>query len=944
MEFRILGPLEVLRDGQPVTVGRAKERAVLAILLLQANKAVAVDRLTDLVWGDAPPSSAVHAVEVYISQLRKVLEPEGPPYRRLLTSPSGYSLRIDPAELDANVFQNLVDTAHSALPEEALAILNQGLALWRGSALEDFATERFALSEIARLDELRLHAVEERIDIELALGRHSALIGELASLTSEHPLRERLCGQLMLALYRSGRQAEASDVYQRTRDRLVDELGMEPGPQLQTLLRRILQQDPALIVNDGPPATSYEPPRSNLPSQLTSFVGRHRDVIQVKTSLSASRLVTLTGVGGTGKTRLALKVAADLDGHFVEGVCFVDLAPISDAGLIPQTIASSLGLREHAGRPILSTVADRVRRGPFLLVLDNCEHLVEAAAALTDELLRNCPELHVLATSRERLGVSGEHVYHVPPLSVPPAHKWAVGSELTQFESVQLFIQRARQWRSPFQVDDRNAEDVAELVRRLDGIPLAIELAAGQTATLTPKEITNNLGERFGLLKGGRTGLPRHRTLWATLDWSYQFLDEAETIVFRRLGVFSGSFDLDAAKFIASDDAPRSAEIPAIVSALRDKSLVMAEPEVSGQTRFRLLETVREFSLHALRESGELEAIRNRHARHYWNVVEGLNRRGGGAPEGNWLDGFRREEGNLRAALEWLRTTHARDGLQLAIALARYWQWSGSVTEGRSWLESMSVGVRDPAMLATALSGAGLMAWFQGDFDGAWESMNKGLELRRQAHDLTGVAMVLGGLTEVALARGDSSEALRLGEEGLAVAKEAADPRAQAWARLHLAFVNLQIGELPTAAADFMDARNWLEVARDHFGLGFALGGLIFTSVDCGDLPAAREWARQLVRIMREHDLFAVDPSWAWVCGVLAEAEGRDASTLRLWGAGVRLESEGIAAHHLYRRLCASAAARARRRLGSPEAERFISEGGAMSRESLIAEALGDRQ
>lgn len=944
MEFRILGSLEVRRDGRALSLGGAKQRAVLAILLIQADRVVSAERLTELLWGDGAPATSAHAIEVYISQLRRMLEPDGPPYRRLLTSSVGYSLHIDPAELDANVFQNLVESAKQASPEETLSALNQGLALWRGAALEDFATERFALSEIARLNELRLHAVEERIEAELALGRHNALIGELASLSGEHPLRERLCGQLMLALYRAGRQAEASDVYQRTRDRLVDEVGMEPGPQLQTLLKRILQQDPTLSLDAGWPTSSAQPPRTNLPAELSSFIGRQPELIELKARISASRLVTLTGVGGSGKTRLGLKVAADMIDQFVHGVWFMDLAPISDAGLIPQTMANALGVREHLGRPILSTVSDHLRGGPVLLLIDNCEHVVDVVAGLTEELLRGCPQLHVLATSRERLGVSSEHVYHVPPLSVPPEGTGGGASELTHFESVELFIQRAMHSRSSFEVNDANAKDVAELVRRLDGIPLAIELAAAQMPTLTPKEIVRNLGERFELLKGSRTGLPRNRTLWATLDWSYQFLDETERIAFRRLAVFAGSFDLEAAKFVVSDDAVGSAEVPAIVSKLSDKSLVVAEPEASGETRFRLLETVRQFSLHALRESGETDAIRNRHARLYSSVVDALNLRSGQATEGHRLQQFRREEGNLRAALEWLRSTHPLDGVKLAIQLAWYWEWSGAVTEGRSWLETMiTAGVHEPATLAAALSGAGLMAWFQGDFDGAWVNMRRSLELKREAHDLAGVPMLLGGLAEVALARGDSVEALRLGVESLALATESADARSQAWARVHLGFVNVEMGDFRRAGALFMEARGGLDAARDFFGLGFALGGLTFTSVNSRDLPAAREWTRQLVGIITEHDLFANDPSWAWVCGVLAEAEGRDASALRLWGAGLRLASEGISAHHLYRRLCASAADRAKARLGPFEAQRLTSEGGSMPREALMAEVLGDQ-
>ena len=437
-------------------------------------------------------------------------------------------------------------------PATAAARLTACLALWRGRALADVAEEPFARAEAERLEERRQLAVEERVEADLALARHSDLVGELETLLTEHPLRERLCGQLMLALYRSGRQAEASAVFHRTREQLVDELGMEPGPDLQRLFKQILTQDPAL----GGPPSAPEPssPRTNLPHPLSRLVGR--EVETVGRLISRSRLTTLTGPGGIGKTRLALETAARVSSNYPDGVWLVELAPIADPKSVPHVVLSTLGLRRHSGLTELGSMVSPLRTGRCLLLLDNCEHLIEASAALAETLLEGCPELRVLATSRELLGVAGETTWRVPSLDVPSPDTTITAEQLMGFGAVQLFMELAAAAGRGFELDDETTPEVARICHQLDGIPLAIELAAARLRMMPVAGIDERLVGRFDLLGDGRRrSLPRQRTLEATLDWSHELLTPGERTSFAGWGSSPGDS--------ASPRRRRSAEVGA---------------------------------------------------------------------------------------------------------------------------------------------------------------------------------------------------------------------------------------------------------------------------------------------------------------------------------------------------------------------------------------------
>ena len=605
MELRILGPLEaVADDGTLIALGGPRVRAVLARLLVQPNTLVSTDSLVDAVWGESPPASATGALQVHVHALRKALGAD-----RIVTRAPGYSLRVDENELDAARFEQLVEegarlleTGNSA---QAAALLTDALALWRGRALADLAYEPFAQHEAERLEELRLVALEQRLEAELGLGRDAELVGELEALVAQHPLRERFRALLMLALYRSNRQADALAAYRDARGALVEELGIEPGADLRELEQAILRQDPALD------HTRVPLPRRLSPA--TPLIGRELEVAAVTGLLRRSdvRLVTLTGTGGTGKTRLALAAADEL-GHAV----FVDLAPVSNPELVLPTIASAIGADDTGGLDVAHLAASLGERPP-LLVLDNLEHL-PTAHPLVGELLATAPGLRVLATSRAPLRLAAEHEYRVPALHIPDQGATAA-SAIEHVDSVRLYVERASALVPAFTLSDENAPAVARICRALDGLPLAIELAAARVRVLGPEGTAKRLGERLGLLARDAPDLPpRQRSLRATIAWSYDLLDPTAQRAFRALGIFAGSASLDAIELVAGADVTDALET------LLDAGLVVHQHDAAGEPRFGMLETVHGYALERLDEAGEAEEARDRHLEHYLSLAEAI--------------------------------------------------------------------------------------------------------------------------------------------------------------------------------------------------------------------------------------------------------------------------------------------------------------------------------
>jgi non-specific serine/threonine protein kinase len=572
----------------------------------------------------------------------------------------------------------------------------------------------------------------------------------------------------------------------------------------------------------------------SLPRQLTSFIGREREITEVKRLISTSYLLTLTGSGGCGKTRLALEVAAGLLEEFPDGVWFVEFSALSNPSLVPQAVVGALGLSEQLGRPPLATLSDYLQSKKILLVLDNCEHLIEACAILADALMRSCPRLRILATSREGLGIAGETTWRVPSLSTPDPKLFihptqdkprpVEASTLTQYESVRLFIDRAEALLPGFTATDHNAAAVAEICRRLDGIPLAIELAAACVDTLSVGEIASQLGDCFRLLTtGSRTAPPRQQTLRATMDWSYNLLSEVERLLLRRLSVFAGGFTLDGAEAVCADGVP-SNEILGLLMRLVKKSLVTVDHEEG--MRYRLLETIRQYGLEKLIEAGEESAVRGRHRDWYLSLAERIEPELRGADQKAWLDRLEVEHDNLRAALGWsLEGREVSEGLRLAGALWRFWYVRGYLSEGCRWLErALEEGVGASASVrAKALCGAGIMMWRHEDYSRAKAFFEESIALFRELGDKWGMAESLRGLGFVARDRSDYKRAAALFEESLSLFKEIEDKKGIVWPLNDLGVVALSQGEYSLAMARCEESLSLFRELGDGWGMAVSL-------------------------------------------------------------------------------------------------------------------------
>ncbi len=659
----VLGPLAVVRDGEQVRLGSGQQRRLLAVLVVHANEVVSSDRLVDVLWGDEPPPSATHTLQGLVSRLRRTLGED-----RLEIGAPGYRLRVVSGEIDAVRFEELVRVGLGAAeqPEVAFEVFDEALRLWRGSPYAEFAGEKFAIAEAARLVELRARAIEERAGALLELSRPEDVIGELETQIAVEPFRERLRALQMLALARAGRPVEALRAYDAFRQFLADEVGVVPTPGLQALNDDIVRQHPNVGWAGSP--TKDLDRAGNLPRQVTSFVGREAEIASLSGLVGRSSLATLTGVGGVGKTRLALEVAAEVLGEFPDGTWLCELAPVTDPEAVWETLATSLQLQLLPGRAFDLSVLDYLATKRLLLVLDNCEHLLDAVARLVVAIEQRCAQVSVLATSREGLGLAGERIVTVPALGVPAGN--ADVDELWQAEAVQLFVDRASAAKSDFALTDRNVGVVGVLCRRLDGIPLAIELAAARVRSLSPEDLVARLDQRFKLLAhGSRAASGRHQTLRSTIDWSYDLLIPTERHAFDRLSVFAGGCDLGAAEAVLPGDELDAPDVVDVLGQLVDKSLVVTD-DAHGGVRYRLLETIRQYACEQLDASGDRAAVRRRHADYYVALAEaaGPHLR---APHLEWTSVVARDIDNFRAALDWaVETPSAEHALRLVAPLA----------------------------------------------------------------------------------------------------------------------------------------------------------------------------------------------------------------------------------------------------------------------------------
>jgi predicted ATPase/DNA-binding CsgD family transcriptional regulator len=646
----------------------------------------------------------------------------------------------------------------------------------------------------------------------------------------------------------------------------------------------------------GEPRRKY-----NLPLQLTSLVGREGEISEVRDLLAGARLLTLTGPGGSGKTRLALAVAGGLIEDFEDGVWLVELAPLSDPELVPQAVASVLGVREAPGDPLSETLADRLRAGSLLLVLDNCEHLVDACAILIQSLLRRCPGLRVLTTSREMLGMPGEFLFAVPPLSLPDPRRPPAVEGLSGYEAVRLFAERARAVKPDFAITGQNALAVAQICYRLDGIPLAIELAAARTRVLTPEQISARLEASFRLLSGGgRQALARHATLRAATDWSHDLLSAEEKSLFARLSAFAGGFSLVAAEEVGSGGGIARNEVLDLLEKLVDRSMVTFE-EKGGGARYRLLETLRQYASEKLSEAEEAERVRRRHMLYFLRLAEEAEPELKGAHQETWLGRLEREHDNFRAALSWaLERDEAELALRMSGALGEFWYLSGHLSEGRRWLEAALAGEDGgpDAARARALTWAGAMRWItreHDDYERLTDLGEEGLALYRRLGNDAEVALALQTLAYAESQRNRLERASTLAEEAIRLQRASSNTGGLARSLPVLGFVALARNEHGRAVALHEENLALAREAEDSFAIVVSLiqGSLAYSGL--GEVRRARTLCKEGLGLSWQLKMMPLLAGHLHVSAVLAGLRGRADVAARLWGAAEALrESLGI--------------------------------------------------
>jgi predicted ATPase/DNA-binding SARP family transcriptional activator len=884
MEFRILGPLEAGVDGKPVELPAAKQRALLAILLLRANEPVSSELLIDELWGGAPPRSARKLLQTYVSKLRRVLGD-----KVLVTHPAGYAVRVEPGQLDLYRFGDLVDQAREAQPREAAQKLRAALALWRGPPLADFRYDSFAQTAIGRLEELRLVTIEARIDADLAVGRHGDVVGELRGLVTEYPLRERLRGQLMVALYRSGRQAEALAVYRDGRRRLVDELGIEPSRFLADLERAILEQDARLALPVEPTARPTLRPRPTaLPTWGSSFVGRSEEMDSVQAHLGRPdlRLLTLTGPGGAGKTRLAVEVAVRLTADFRDGVLFVDLAAVRDPALVAFATVQAIGLRGIGPAEAPSELAAYLRPRRVLVIFDNFEQVLPAAPGVA-ALLTAAPAVKIIVTSRAPLRVPEEHIFPVPPLALP-----AAGVDLATLargDAVALFLERARAARPDFALVEMNAAPVATLCVRLDGLPLALELAAARVSLLSPRAILARLGRRLDVLKSNALDIPeRHRTLRAAIEWSYELLDTNEQALFRRLGVFVGGFTVDEAEAVAPET---DLDVLDGVESLLHANLLRAEGTAADEPRFGMLETIREYALERLARHDEADGARNRHARFYQGLAQRAEPELRGPGQARWLEVLDAEYDNLRAALAWAaQGGEASVGLETGAALWRFWQMRGHIDEGREQLERLlETNSGSPAVRAAAELSAARCAFIQGDFAGMQRFVEDSIRVHRRIRENYSVGFALMITGTATATRGDFERGQAYLYEALSIARSLGDTWLESSALGYLGIVLIEKGDFTAARRALEDGLRWMRELGDRRSVGWMLISLGRVALGSSDHDRARLRFDEALAVERRlGDLWGIATSLHGLACV-AIADGRYGEVRGLLGESIRV-------------------------------------------------------
>ncbi|MGZ0147403.1 BTAD domain-containing putative transcriptional regulator [Kribbella sp. WER1] len=834
MWIGMLGSFEVRGDGGDVVdVPGARLRGLLIALALDAGRVVPKATLVDWIWGEQPPADAANALQRLVSRLRKLLPVEG--------HTDGYRLQLDPNDVDALRFERLLTRARTDQNVQAVHLLREALGLWRGPAMQDIGlTESGAFdAAVTRLDGLRLAALEDRYDAEITLGNGSELVSELTDLVAAHPVRERLVAALMRALVASGRDTEALRVYERTREILADELGVDPSPELSALHVALLRGE--LVRRD-------ERRNTNLREELTTYVGKDADIAAVRDLVAGHRLTSLIGPGGSGKTRLATETARTMLRDLPDGAWMVELAAIGADGDVAQATLGALALRDALlGDVPEADPTDRViaavRERSMLLILDNCEHVIESAAKFAHRVLGECPRLRVLATSREPLGITGEALWAVVPLELPT--EAADPAEIDASPAVRLLQDRASAVRADLASDPVT---MARICRALDGMPLAIELAAARLRTMSLEQLANRLDDRFRLLTGGsRTALPRHRTLRAVVDWSWELLSDAERSVLRRLAVFAGGASLEAAEQVCAGDDVEAWEVLDLLTALTEKSLVVTK----GDQRYRLLGTIKEYAQQRLDEAGETERTRRTHLAYFTELIETADPHLRRTEQLEWLATLEPDHDNIAAAMRGaLAAGEAVGAMRLAAGAGWYWWFAGHKVEGNEFLlaaPALPGEVPDETRAVVYAFVTGIMTSGRGrdEYD-AEDWIRKAAEISRRIDN-----------PHPAVTMSQALERLLDGPDQFVTAFEQLltddDPWVRALARLQTGKMRIMLGDgdqgadraLATAAEEF-------RAIGERWGMSFALTELADRVAVRGDFTDACEYYEQAIAVAAE--------------------------------------------------------------------------------------------
>jgi predicted ATPase/DNA-binding SARP family transcriptional activator/DNA-binding CsgD family transcriptional regulator len=867
VRIRMLGGFTV--SVGPRTIRQAEWRSkkaatLIKLLALAEGRRMHRERAMDLLWPDSGKRAASNNLRQVVYGARRVLH-SGSGSRESYLGLKDEQLVLCPYGqlwVDTDAYEG---AAASARRSKDPASYRAAIDLYAGDLLPEDRHEEWAEGRRNELRQLYLALLIELAGLYEGRGEYAQAIEALRKATAEEPALEEAHATLIRLYASSGRPERALAQYQRLHDALSRGLGTRPAEATRRMRDEI-------AVGSLPTAPPADPARGqpsdganhNLPAPMSSFVGREREMAEVKRTLAMTRLLTLTGAGGSGKTRLSLEIARDLGGSYPDGVWLVELAPLSDNGLVSQEVANVLRVQERPGEPLADTLVKALAGKQMLLVLDNCEHVVEEAARLVDKLLASCPRLKVLATSREPLGVSGEANWAVPPLSLPDATNGkATADALVRYEAVRLFVERARLRLPDFEVTAGNAGTVARVCRKLDGMPLAIELATARMGVLAVEQVAQRLEVSLEVLKGtSRSAAPRQRTLRATLDWSYDLLSKDDRRFFGRLSVFVGGWTLEAAEAVCSGDGVEEDDVLDLLGGLVDKSLVVAGASTDGALRYRMLEPVRQYARVKLEEGAESEEVPRRQAEYFLSTAEEAEPELAGQRQGLWVERLDAEHDNMRAALSWLleRGEATGSALRLVAALWRFWNIRGYLSEGIRWIEQVLAEgelAASPARVK-ALEGMGWLSQFQGDYGLAKATYEQMLELSRELGDKGNMATALNGLGTVATYVGDGARARELLWENLRVLDELEEGiSATLHKRFHALILLGQLaiyeeGNYARGEALWEQGLALIREAGDADQVGLTLSNLAYPTLLQGKYERARRLCEEALSIARE--------------------------------------------------------------------------------------------